>query len=421
MCFNEADGKFLWQAVHDKLPAGRVNDWPSEGICSSPCVEGESPLVRQQPLRGHLRRRQRLPEGEDAADARRATPAANDAGVLWRFDMMTKLGVFPHNLAVCSPLIVGDTLFVITSNGVDEDHIKIPQARRPELPRPGQEDRRGALEKQPAHEAAPGAGANLEFLKNTGRVLMHGQWSNPVYAEVDGTAEIIFPGGDGWLRAFDPKTGTVIWEFDANPEGLDLQTGRQGHPQRLRRLAGRSTTIACTSASARTRSTTQASATSGASIWSRRRRRRATFRRNFPAKQGEKGQPNPNSAAAWQYGGLNPGDPRGYTFGRTMSTASVTTASASSPSRKASCTAWMPRPARNTGSTTWRPRPGVRRTPSTARCSSATTSVNWSSSSTRKTKKIIGVRDMGSLVRATPVVANGVLYVMTENRLYAIQ
>jgi hypothetical protein len=28
---------------------------------------------------------------------------------------------------------------------------------------------------------------------------------------------------------------------------------------------------------------------------------------------------------------------------------------------------------------------------------------------------------MGSAVRATPVVANGVLYVQTENKLYAIQ
>src|SRR5262249_2247690 len=40
MCFREADGTFLWQAIHDKLPAGRVNDWPDEGICSSPVVEG---------------------------------------------------------------------------------------------------------------------------------------------------------------------------------------------------------------------------------------------------------------------------------------------------------------------------------------------------------------------------------------------
>src|SRR6516165_9472862 len=41
MSFNAADGKFLWQAVHDKLPAGRVNDWPDEGICSTALVEGK--------------------------------------------------------------------------------------------------------------------------------------------------------------------------------------------------------------------------------------------------------------------------------------------------------------------------------------------------------------------------------------------
>ena len=28
MCFDEANGKFNWQAVHEKLPIGRVQDWP---------------------------------------------------------------------------------------------------------------------------------------------------------------------------------------------------------------------------------------------------------------------------------------------------------------------------------------------------------------------------------------------------------
>ncbi len=39
--FNEADGKFLWQMVSDKHPAGRVHDWPFQGVCSSPIVDGE--------------------------------------------------------------------------------------------------------------------------------------------------------------------------------------------------------------------------------------------------------------------------------------------------------------------------------------------------------------------------------------------
>ena len=40
MAFRESDGEFLWQAVSDKLASGRVNDWPYQGVCSSPLVEG---------------------------------------------------------------------------------------------------------------------------------------------------------------------------------------------------------------------------------------------------------------------------------------------------------------------------------------------------------------------------------------------
>ena len=41
MAFDATDGEFLWQAAHAKLPAGRVNDWPLQGICSTPAVEGD--------------------------------------------------------------------------------------------------------------------------------------------------------------------------------------------------------------------------------------------------------------------------------------------------------------------------------------------------------------------------------------------
>ena len=40
LCFDEADGKFLWQASSEKLPTGRVHDWPLQGICCAPLVEG---------------------------------------------------------------------------------------------------------------------------------------------------------------------------------------------------------------------------------------------------------------------------------------------------------------------------------------------------------------------------------------------
>src|SRR6267142_140805 len=41
MCFRESDGEFLWQQTNEKLAAGRVNDWPFQGVCSSPLVEGD--------------------------------------------------------------------------------------------------------------------------------------------------------------------------------------------------------------------------------------------------------------------------------------------------------------------------------------------------------------------------------------------
>ena len=36
LAFEQKDGKFLWQHSSEKLPTGRVHDWPLQGICCSP-------------------------------------------------------------------------------------------------------------------------------------------------------------------------------------------------------------------------------------------------------------------------------------------------------------------------------------------------------------------------------------------------
>ena len=41
ICFDEQDGSLLWQASSEKLPTGRVHDWPLQGICCAPLVEGD--------------------------------------------------------------------------------------------------------------------------------------------------------------------------------------------------------------------------------------------------------------------------------------------------------------------------------------------------------------------------------------------
>jgi outer membrane protein assembly factor BamB len=41
VCFSEKDGKFLWQHSNEKLPTGRVHDWPLQGVCATPLVEDD--------------------------------------------------------------------------------------------------------------------------------------------------------------------------------------------------------------------------------------------------------------------------------------------------------------------------------------------------------------------------------------------
>jgi outer membrane protein assembly factor BamB len=211
MCFRESDGKFLWQMVHDKLPAGRVNDWPEEGICSSPVVEGDRLYYVSNRCEVICASTEGLAGGKNLGVTDEKYKGPTDGDVIWRLDMIQQLGVFPHNLATCSPLIIGDVLFVITSNGVDEGHINIP---------------------------APNAPSFLAINKKTGGVLwkdnspglhiMHGQWSNPVYAEANGKPQVIFPGGDGYIYSFNPKNGELLWKFDCNPKSAVYKLGGEG-------------------------------------------------------------------------------------------------------------------------------------------------------------------------------------------------
>ncbi|GAG14896.1 unnamed protein product, partial [marine sediment metagenome] len=41
LAFDLETGQFLWQHGSEKLPTGRVQDWPMVGICCAPLVEGD--------------------------------------------------------------------------------------------------------------------------------------------------------------------------------------------------------------------------------------------------------------------------------------------------------------------------------------------------------------------------------------------
>jgi len=210
MCFDAANGNFLWQSVHDKLPIGRVQDWPEEGVCSSPVVEGDRLWYCSNRCEVICASTGGLAAGNRGVTDEKYK-SKTDADIIWRLDMRAQFRVFPHNLTTCSPLIVGDTLFVITANGVDEGHINIPE---------------------------PNAPSFLAIDKNTGKVIwksnlpgrkiMHGQWANPVYAEPKGRPMIIFPAGDGFLYSLNPANGELIWKFDCNPKESVYRLGPKG-------------------------------------------------------------------------------------------------------------------------------------------------------------------------------------------------
>lgn len=209
MAFNESDGEFLWQATSAKLDSGAVNDWPEQGICSTPLVEGERLYyVTSRCEIVCLDTRGFRDEENDGPFVSEARQAPTNADVVWTLDMMKELEVFPHNMTSSSPVAYGDLIFVGTSNGRDEEG-RLPSPDAPSL---------------------------LAIDKHTGRVVwsdnspganvLHGQWSTPSVAEVDGVVQVITGQGDGWVRGFEALTGTKLWEFDTNPKDSEYPRDR---------------------------------------------------------------------------------------------------------------------------------------------------------------------------------------------------
>ncbi len=210
MCFDEGTGEFQWQMTHEKLESGRVNDWPEQGICSSPAiVDG---IVYYVSNRAEVV----AMDAKGFKDGKNNGPytdeeftGEHDGDVIWKYDMIEELGVFPHNMATSSPMVVNGVVYVNTSNGVDESHINIPSPLAPSFI---------ALNAK--------TGELLWENGSPGDAIPHGQWSSPAFGVVDGVEQVVFAGGDGWLRGLNPKNGEEYWRFDCNPKDAQWQQGR---------------------------------------------------------------------------------------------------------------------------------------------------------------------------------------------------
>ena len=112
MAFRASDGQFLWQMVTDKLPSGRVNDWPQQGVCSTPFVEGKRLYYTSNQARIVCLDTEGFRDGKNDGITTEKYKDEIDGDVIWEFDMMGEADVFPHNLAASSPMVVGDLVVV---------------------------------------------------------------------------------------------------------------------------------------------------------------------------------------------------------------------------------------------------------------------------------------------------------------------
>jgi outer membrane protein assembly factor BamB len=243
LCLDSRNGRLLWQLAAPKIGNGKISDWEFLGLCSSPTVVGKRVYIVTNRCEAMCLDTDGLTNGNDGPfkdeahylTAHGSAPHvldSTDADIIWRFDMREELGVFPHNITHCAPLLFDDRMVVSTSNGVDWTHTTIPN---------------------------PTAAALCMLDRNTGELLgeersgissrtFHANWSSPAYGIAGGQEMILFGGGDGWCYGFDTApvkepdgVGVLkeLWRYDCNPlqyrqkDGKRLKYATPGGPSEI--------------------------------------------------------------------------------------------------------------------------------------------------------------------------------------------
>ncbi len=236
MCLDQATGAMIWQLVIPRNMEGanapfHFNHWQC-GVCSRPAVDGKRLYIVGP--RGDVLCLDRNGQtdgndgpfvGEIEYMGVRRNPdyrlSQTDGDIIWQFDMIKETSVVPHDVCGSTPLLHGDYLYVCTTNGQDDKHKYVPKPLTPSLI---------VLDKNTGRLLA----ADGELI---GKRMFHGQWSSPVAAQFNGRATILFGGGDGVLYAFEPlgsvaggdkmRTLKKMWQHDCNPPDYRRRDGRE--------------------------------------------------------------------------------------------------------------------------------------------------------------------------------------------------
>jgi outer membrane protein assembly factor BamB len=213
MCFDENSGQLLWQLVVPKRDEDIYFDWPQSGISSPATVEGDRVYIVSNrgevmclDARGLADGNQGSFQDESAHMTPKKldpaastpevplTPGAMDADILWLFDLTKGAGIWSHDAAHSSILIHGDYLYLNTGTGVDNTHKRI---------------------------RAPNAPSLVVLNKHTGRLvardyegiapnIFHSTWCSPSLAQINGRPLLFFAGGNGIVYAFETLSKGVM-------------------------------------------------------------------------------------------------------------------------------------------------------------------------------------------------------------------
>jgi len=223
MCFDEADGNFVWQLVVPKLSEDIYFDWPQAGMCSPPTVEGDRVYMvtnRDEVVCLDLHGMANGNDGPYRDEGRHMTPpdqpplepGPTDADILWLLDLRTAAGVRPHDSAHCSILLDGPYLYVNTSNGLTSRHDGVDKPDAPALVVVNKTS--GALIAQER--------------EGISRRIFHCQWSSPALGTVNGQRLVFLGGGDGWCYAFAALPDEGSGEQGAGSEEQGAGSEEQG-------------------------------------------------------------------------------------------------------------------------------------------------------------------------------------------------
>lgn len=223
LCLNESDGALRWQLAVPRTGGDDYLDWPMIGMCSAPTIEGDRVYTMTNrfevaclDLNGQANGNDGPYQDEgrhmalDGKPALEVTPT--DADIIWLVKLRDAVDMYPHDGAHTAILLDGDYLYLNSGNGVDNTHKVV---RKPDAP------------------------SLIVLDKNTGKLMakdgerighgiMHATWSPPSLGTVNGRRLIAFGGPDGVCYGFDAlphsapadvRTLTLGWKFDCDPTG----------------------------------------------------------------------------------------------------------------------------------------------------------------------------------------------------------